>query len=235
MKELFSKFIDRKWVERRKNSYLRDLFINEKGERVHKLHRDAQIADQKFVTQLLFPFHLSPIIENNEPISRGSFSVEYNGMHKKISAKSFKEKFPEKFAEAEVEVNLIGWLLMDTDRRIDVLGYTNNNVLFYENGEYSLFDFENVSYFFSREIDLIELRKKLSNIDTVQINMYLERLNYLKSFYDSKEGRMHFKNIFNDKLEFEEPEDQDAILSPRNFYKIFMERIELVLNEISRL
>jgi hypothetical protein len=240
------------------NDYERRTFEDSVGSRIHTVedlvkktgteNKNAKhlIELEKFISHLFIDFHFSKFVERRvkmpgKRILRGS--VEVNSTVGKISPNEFKLLFLEKYLEAEAEMFLYKAFTNDSNKSMGTGDWDRGegeNIVYYENGEFNIFDFEEASHFFQYFNLNIEYHKN----DKLFLRSLEQKLITLKKFYESGEGFEYFMRLASSlKLPLHElfwkTEDVDLQLQggfsfEAIFYKHFVERINSLLEETQK-
>jgi hypothetical protein len=185
----------------------------------------------KIVGRILKGFlHVSDTINQENK----SYSFEKHGLLKnEITPKMFLGKFPDKYSEAEAEIFILDTLFGDKDR----CAITSHNIKFYEDGTFTLFDFE-YAFQFYWQFHTFENRAKGHHSRTVNKIIYqkaLDKIRNLLNFYETKDGyellmaifktsKIPIKQIFL----FDEVANFTRQTTEDFFYKTFIRRLKLL-------
>lgn len=235
------------------NSYYRKTFLDEEGQRIHSFSRNYYMEKspenlelQKFVGGLLVNFHLSKIVQKTVGENVVVGSVEHNARIDTIDADQFKRLFPDRYAEATSEVLVMRNVLVDGNKSLltgRVRG-EGENLKLYEDGSYTIFDFESVVNFFmyykSEHLESSQLQKLPTDI----LLFLKDKLSFLKNFYSSAEGVGHFSSLVtNCSVDFylmfvlrgmleDDIEDMKLEATSQNFLTTFLDRVTKYLSAV---
>jgi hypothetical protein len=218
------------------NDYSRKTKVDDLGGRFHATKSEtygqtqssrASFEVDRLISNLCFNLNLSQTLRTE---TGEEYSYEENALVPNIDAKEFKKKFPEKYDECLADVHFLT-IFGDIDKY--VRSGVGHNVRFYDNGEYTLFDFDCSKQFFRTDfwdakLGILKLLKE-NYISDREKKILTSKLIEFKTFYSSPEGHDLFhSNISRIKVPF-----STLFIGfsggPEEFLKEVLRRVDLYL------